>query len=352
MQLQPPESILIVKLSAIGDVVHSLPFLEVLRKNFPDAKIDWLVEEDAFRIIDGHPAINRLIVSHRKSWQRGLMRGTKGPISVLREISLFLRSLRAQEYDLVIDLQGLLKSGVLAGLSLGRRKIGMSSSREGGWIFLNERPVPVDYDQHAIDRYLGLARYLGCDSAQWNGLIPILEREKERINQVLNREYLKEGPLIAINPMAKWRTKLWDPGRFASLADRLVDDLECEVIFTGSGQDRRVIEGIAQRMKRSPIILAGRTDLKELAHLYSRCRVLITTDTGPMHVAVAMGCPVVALFGPTSPWRTGPYGPGQRVIRADVDCSPCFKKRCRNFICMKAITVEEVFDAVKETVVA
>ena len=138
-----PVKILIVKLSAIGDVVHSLPFLEVLWKGLPEARIDWLVEEGAFQLIEGHPAVHRIIVSRRKSWQRKLTKKAH-PLSVLRELCAFLKDLRSTDYDLVIDLQGLLKSGVLVGLSKGKRKIGMNGSREGAGLFLNERPIPVN----------------------------------------------------------------------------------------------------------------------------------------------------------------------------------------------------------------
>ncbi len=351
MPHQRPKSLLIIKLSAIGDVVHALPFLEVLRKNLPDTRIDWLVEEEAFGIIEGHPAIDRIVVSRRKSWQKGLMKGTKGAFAVFREVSGLLTELRAQDYDLVIDLQGLLKSGVLTGLSRGSRKIGMTGSREGGRIFLNERPVPVDYDQHAIDRYLRVAQYLGCAPVPWKGIIPIHGTQKERMDEILNADGLREAPLVAINPLARWPTKLWEPQRFASLADRVQDDLGCKIIFTGSVPDRPVIKAISDRMRTRSMNLAGDTDLKELAYLYSRCRALITTDTGPMHMAVAMGCPVVALFGPTAPWRTGPYGPGgHTVIRAGLECSPCFRKRCTDWVCMKEIRVAAVFEAVNETI--
>ena len=301
-----PANILIVKLSAIGDVVHSLPFLEVLRKGLPEAGIDWLVEEAASKIIEGHPAIRRVIVSRRKLWQKKL--GEKaGPLSVLGEMFGFLKELRLYDYDMVIDLQGLFKSGVLVGLSKGKRKIGMSGSREGARFFLNERPIPVDYDQHAIDRYLGVAQYLGCDPAEWGGHIPILKLDTRSISHILNSEGIERKDLVAINPIAKWATKLWDTKRFAVLADRIRDDSGCEVVFTGSSLDRRIIGDITGMMRTEPLNLAGRTNLKELAYLYSRCKLLVTTDTGPMHIAAAMGCPVVTLFGPTAPWRTGPW---------------------------------------------
>lgn len=347
MQDQSPESILIIKLSAIGDVVHSLPFLEVLRRRFPDARIDWLVEETASQIIEGHPALDRMLVSRRKSWQERVLKGREF-LPVFGEVLGFLKDLRSREYDLVIDLQGLLKSGVLIALSRGERKIGLSGSREGARYFLNESPVPVEHDQHAVDRYLKMARYLGCDSDGWKGEIPLFGSQKRRMEHILNSNAIGTRPFVAINPMAKWKTKLWEPQRFAALSDRIKGELGCEIIFTGSEQDREVIGYITGMMKARALNLAGQTSLKELGYLYSRSKALISTDTGPMHMAAAMGCPVVALFGPTAPWRTGPYGHEHRVVRADLDCSPCFNKRCKHISCMKDISVDMVLEGVKE----
>ena len=327
--------------------MHALPFLEVLKKGFPEAKIYWLVEEAASRIIEGHPAISGIIISRRRSWQEGMRKG-RNIFPVIGEAVRFLKDVRSREYDIIIDLQGLLKSGIFVGLSKGKRKVGMGGSREGAGLFLNERPIPVNYGQHAIDRYLKVAEYLGCDSAGWNAHIPVFEPDKQSIGQILDLNGIEKKPLVAINPIAKWPTKLWDPERFAVLAERIRDELACEIVFTGSSIDRPVITRIARMMWRAPLNVAGRTNLKELAYLYTRCRLLVTTDTGPMHMAAAMGCPVVALFGPTAPWRTGPYGRGHEVIRADVECSPCFKKRCDHMTCMKEISVEQVFEGVKQ----
>lgn len=141
-----PAEILIVKLSAIGDVIHILAFLDVLHQNFPRAKIDWLVEEGAAGVIEGHPAIRRVIISRRKSWWLKLVQD-RCFHEVFREILSFQKELRHVRYNWVIDLQGLLKSGVLAGLSRGERKVGMSGAREGAWLFLKEPPVRVNYDR-------------------------------------------------------------------------------------------------------------------------------------------------------------------------------------------------------------
>ena len=340
-------NILIIKLSSIGDVVHALPFLEVLKNSNPDSRIDWLVEEEASQLISGHPAINRVIISKRKAWEKEILNPLKFT-KVFSEAVGFYKELRSSSYDIVVDLQGLFRSGFLTALSRGKRRIGMSGGREGASFFLKEPAVPVDYDQHAIDRYLNVAAYLGCNTIKFKGEIPVFEPDIKLADELLCPD-TKKNNMIAINPMAKWKTKLWEPNKFSELASGLQKNLNCRIIFTGSSQDRPVIDKMIKQMGNAagPVNLAGRTSLKELAYLYSRCSVLVCTDTGPMHIAAAMGCSVVALFGPTSPLRTGPYGTGHRVIRSGIDCSPCFKKECDDTKCMKEITVNMVADAVK-----
>jgi len=347
IHIDPPRSILLVKLSAIGDVVHTLPLLEVLRKNFPEARIDWLVEEEASPMIEGHKEIDHVIVSFRKSWQKRFL-SPRDLFAVISEVRRFVRELRSHEYDLVIDLHGLFKSGLLTGLARGRRKIGFTGGKEGSILFLTDRPYPFDYNRHALERYLLAAEYLGCNMNSWRGDIPLRAEDRERIDRLLADRFSPDDILIAINPMARWGTKLWDEERFSRLAERLEEELSCKVIFTGSPSDRPVIERIIGGLNRPPLNLAGGTTLRELAYLYTRCRLVVTTDTGPMHIAAAMGVPVVALFGPTAPWRTGPYGKRHTVIRKELECSPCFRKKCSHLSCMKSITVEEVFDTIKK----
>jgi heptosyltransferase I len=342
-------SILIVKLSAIGDVVHTLPLLEVLRKNLPHTRIDWLVEEEAAQLLKGHSALNRLIVSRRKRWQRSIL-GKGHASGTLAEVAAFVRELRSESYDVVIDMQGLLKSGLLTGLARGRRKIGFTWAREGSTLFLSERPYFEDqHGQHAIERYLKAAKILGCEVDSWQGRIPVGRADEERLENLLARNGLNGERYAAVNPMARWETKLWEPHNFARLADRIQEELGLPVLFTGSLADRPAIEEILLRMRnRRAHNLAGQMGLRELASLYTRCSILVTTDTGPMHIAAAMDCPVLALFGPTAPWRTGPYGSGHRVVRQDLACSPCFKKKCDHRSCMKGITVDRVFQELRE----
>jgi lipopolysaccharide heptosyltransferase II len=204
----------------------------------------------------------------------------------------------------------------------------------------------VNYDRHAIDRYLDVAERLGWQRAPWKGEIALSDADQRSATSLLAPLQAKGRPIVAINPMARWESKLWLPERFATLADALAPG--GHVVFTGSLNDRGAIEDILKQMKAPALNLAGRTTLKELAAVLTRAAVLVCTDTGPMHIASAMGCPVVALFGPTAPWRTGPYGAGHRVIRSASFCSPCYKKSCQENHCMREITVDQVTAAVRE----
>ena len=338
--------ILVIKLSAIGDVIHSLPFLEVLKMTFPFSTIDWVVEEDAAGIVQDHPDIDTLLVFPRKGWIKRFAKKNEY-CSIGKEVAGFLKVLKKKRYDIVIDLQGLLKSGILTFIARGKRKIGLNGGREASSIFINEKVVVPDPNIHALERYLYIARYLGATQPRWGGRVPIDATDTRYINDLL--QGIDEKPLIAVNPMAKWETKLWGLDRFASLVDRIKETLGAEVIFTGSESDRKPIETILSKMNTRVLNFAGKSTLKELACLYERCAIVISTDTGPMHLAAAMNNPVVvALFGPTSPLKTGPYGPRHRVLRTGIECSPCFKKKCIDMSCMKEITVDMVFNIVKE----
>jgi 3-deoxy-D-manno-octulosonic-acid transferase/heptosyltransferase-1 len=248
---------------------------------------------------------------------------------------------------MVIDFQGLFKSGVLVGLCKGDRKIGYDQTREGSYRFWTERIPPFDLDHHAILRYLNLLKGAGItNNDDVTFRIPVKDTERQRACELLKQNGWYEGDhFIAINPMAKWNTKLWVPQKFAALADRIIQKHKISVVFTGSREDQKAVQAIISRMQEKGIDLTGKTDLLTLAALYEKAVGLISTDTGPMHVAAAMGTPVIALFGPTAPWRTGPFGSGHTIIRKGISCSPCFKKQCAHVDCMKKIEVAEVLRA-------
>ena len=354
-------NILIVKLSAIGDVVHTLPSLASLRKLYPHAHITWVIEEAASDLIKGHPDLDRVIISRRKRWIGEIK---KGRINVFKEVGQFIKELRSRRYDLVIDFHGLLKSAVIVFLSSGKRKLGYDSMQEMSGLFLTEK-IAEDMDKHAVGRYLDLVHYLGRKDSVPNGntgrqcvndaqacvgapafLIPVTEEDGKKVARLLKSKGVGESGFVAVSPVALWETKLWEEQSFARLCDLIYLKYGLPVVFTGV--EKESIARIRAQMKTPAVSLAGETSLRELACLYRRAALVISTDSGPMHIAAAVGTPVVALFGPTDPARTGPYGKGHRVLQQELPCSPCFLKKCTSGECMRRITVEEAFHATGE----
>ncbi|MBN1365579.1 MAG: lipopolysaccharide heptosyltransferase II [Syntrophaceae bacterium] len=336
-------NILIVKLSAIGDVIHTLPSLAELRRLYPDAHITWVVEEDAADLVNNHPFLDAVLVSRRKSWIRDFRNGRiKQP---LREIISFIRTLRQRRYDLVIDFHGLFKSSVIVFFSGGKRKLGYDSLQELSGLFLNEK-IAENMNKHAVERYLDFPRYLGAKTENAQFVLPPDKKDEEEAKNLIHKYNLEEKKFIAISPIALWETKLWDNKKFACLADLINNEMRMKVIFTGS--EKKPIESITSLMTTEGINLGGMTTLLNLACIYKKARLVITTDSGPMHLAAAVGTPVIALFGPTDPARTGPYGSGHEIIRTKIDCSPCFLKSCPTKKCMEDISCEQVFTKVKK----
>jgi lipopolysaccharide heptosyltransferase I len=342
-------NILIVKLSALGDVVQTIPAFEALRNHYPAAYISWLVEEGAAELLEYYPGLNEVYVCQRKSWLEKLRQPELWP-AVALDIIRFSRRLRSRYYDVIIDFQGLLKSAIWVGLARGARKIGFDGTREGSWRFLNERLPPYDPDRHALERYLDVTRYLGAEVENVLVRAPWTSAEEHKFRKRLNQVTRNgETPLVVCHPMSRWQTKLWPQAKFARLAAEMVERLQATVVFTGSAEDRDEIEAVLHEASDSGIYnWAGTTNLRELAYLCKRATVVISTDSGPMHLAAVLGTPVVALFGPTAPWRTGPYGHMHRVLRMERDCSPCFQRNCETVECMTAIEVDDVFGAVVE----
>lgn len=345
-------NILIVKLSAIGDVLHTLPAANALRGRYPKARITWVVEEAAADLVEGHPALDRVLVSRRKRWIRELVSGSRRR-ETLREIQGFLRALRETRYDLVIDFQQLLKSGILVALARGGVKAGFGPGMqhmEMSYLFLNRAVPRVSMEIHALSRNLILLAALGIPASGVAYRLPVDAADRRAVDGMLEQAGLAGSRrLVAVNPVAQWETKLWPNRRFAALADRLARDYGAHIVFTGGPGDRAIVGEILSGMTTPAVDLSGRTTLRTLAALYERARLVISTDTGPMHLAAAVSTPVTAVFGPTAPWRTGPFGPGHSVVRLGPACSPCFKRICPrgDHLCMEALGVEAVLKGVE-----
>ncbi|MCC7201577.1 MAG: lipopolysaccharide heptosyltransferase II [Nitrospirae bacterium] len=329
------KSILIVKPSSLGDIIHSLPVLWELRKKYPDACIGWVVKEVWQDILSDNPLIDHLIV---------LRKGIKGIIAAIQEI-------RKLQFDTVIDLQGLFRSGLITYFSGASVRTGLSTARESAPIFYNNK-VPVPPGKiHAVDRYLLAVTnrekrdlkfpiYINIDDDQW------------AIKFLLENNLSDIRPLIAINPSARWVKKRWPAASYSDLINQLIKELKAGIIIIGSKDDIAIANDIASHLNDRIVIATGKTNLRRLAALLEKVDLLITNDSGPMHIAAALGTAVVALFGPTDPVLTGPYGKGHIVLRKDLECSPCLRKPCKKGrpVCMEAITAEDVLKAVTESI--
>ncbi len=330
--------ILIVKLSSFGDVLHALPTLEALRAAFPTAHLTWLVEAAYAPLLQNHPALDEVWPAPRLRPGSILRGGNPGLLAGL------VRRLRSSQFDLVIDLQGLLKSAVWVALARSRRKLGYDRTREGSYRVLTDRVAPYDREAHAVLRYLNLAHHLGAPVQPPRFRLG-LDAEVE-VGHLLPGD--ARGGLVVLHPGARWPSKLWVPPAWAQLGDWLVREHGLRVVITGSAADQGLAEDILAQMQEPALSLAGRTTLPELAAVLRRARFMVTTDTGAMHLAAALETPVAALFGPTAPWRTGPFGTGHQVVRLGLECSPCFKRRCPNPRCLTGLTPEMAQAACKK----
>ena len=325
------DRILILKPSAIGDVVHTLPILNLLRKRFPAAHIAWLVTPACAGVLENHPQLDDVILFERKRWASWWFHPTR-----FLELRRFIRNLHAHEFDLVLDLQGLFRSGWLARRSKAPVRVGFANARELAWAFYTHR-VPIDTpEQHAIDRYLKLVKFIGCDDGPIEYVFPHDDSDRAHVASQAPRPYA----LLA--PGTNWPTKRWPVERFAALPPLLKERFGLDAVVVGGPAERELAARIPGATN-----LAGQTTLRQLCALIERAAVVISNDSGPMHVAAAMKRPLVALFGPTNPIRTGPHNRPDAVLRLDIPCSPCYSRHCSHQSCLQWIQVEPVLRAVE-----
>ncbi len=355
--------ILIIKPSSLGDVIHSLPFLKAIKNTFHDADIEWVISKNLKEILEGNPLINRLIVFDKDSWTK------IGNLSkTVKEAIGLINILKSGHYDMVVDLQGLLRSGLITFFTSSPLKVGFKNAREGSSIFYNKK-ISVNGSLHAVDRYLEIAKAIrqglgvslrpmggqstthgGSDKAEFP--LYVDKTATENIKKLLGG--LKEKEYVVVIPSARWETKRWSPENFGTLISKV--SVPC--IVTGSRADEQVVKEVMRFSNGKGTNFCGKTDLKELTALIAGAKAVVSNDSGPMHIAAALGALVIALFGPTDPYKTGPYGWSEiraeqekknlRVIRASISCSPCFKKKCKDPLCMRGISVDTVLEEIKE----
>ena len=332
-------NILIIKMSSLGDVLHTLPFVAELRERFPQARLTWLVHPQFSGFVPDPPMVDEVIYFDKVKFNK-MSLGKKW--SCFKEMRSLLHS---RNFDLVIDMQGLFKSAVLAAISGCNNRIGYCEMREGSGL-VSKAITGAHAKDHVIERYLDVARYLGCAIKDIRFPMPDLQKEWQAVQE--KTEAVKE-PYVVLVPGARWETKKWPIEYFSELAEMILRDGK-QVVLAGGPEDTSLGSQIT-RLSPGVTDLTGKTGLRELGALIQHSTAYISGDTGPLFIAAAMKRPLIALYGPTRPDRTGPYGSSEAVIiRAPVSCAGCLKKRCSKWICMKAITPEMVFDEFKKKV--
>lgn len=334
------KNILIIKLSAIGDVIHALPVASALKKDNPDAKITWIVEKPAYDLLTNNPYIDEIIIFDKKRFKSvsGLIK--YGPI--------LARQLQSRNFDLVIDLQGLFKSAAIALLSGAKKRLVYCNARELSHL-VSQRVCGEYSEGHVIDRYLDVVRYLGVNVDKPHFEVNSTDQESGKAKAIAASAGLDiTKPYAVLAPGTNWPNKCWPTNYFAELADKLFDTGVIPVII-GGPKDDVLYQEIANKASVPPIDLVGKTSLKELAYVIKKARVFVGGDTGPMHLAVAVNTSVVALFGPTDPERNGPYGDSHIVIRSNEECAGCWKRKCpKDRDCLSVINADTVFRSVQK----
>ncbi len=333
--------ILILKPSSLGDVVHALPVLRLLKQHRPACQVFWWIDSQLAPLLDGDPDLAGLFRFERRRWAVPWH---------WPELWAHVQEMRGHHFEWVIDLQGLARSGAVAWLANGGLTIGLDTAREGSRGFYDltvPRPSP---DAHAVDCYLSVLPPLGVP-VHWNFTwLP----ERPAVAKAVKQQCQTEGARwIVLHPGARWVNKRWPVEHFARLV-ALVAERHPSARFAviGSQADPKFGAAISAASPERCLDLTGRTSLPEMVEWIRSSELMITNDTGPMHVAAALRKPVVALFGPTNPRRTGPYGQLERVLRVDLPCAPCMSDVCTHskpLECLVAISPERVYELVRQT---
>lgn len=332
-----PGRVCIIKPSSLGDVVHALPILAALRGRWPSSHLTWVVNRPFQDVLRGHPDLDELIVYDRAG-------GGIDPLGILAAAKLF-RRLRRGRFDLTIDLQGLLRSALMTAATRAAVRVGMADAREGARWFYTDTVHAPRLEIHAVERVRRVTRALGADVSEPRFNLPISSDELLWARQELARV---PSPRIVLNLGARWPTKRWPPQHFAEIGRRAVSEYGAGLIAVGSAVDRPVVDELLRRLEPGSVLdLCGRTTLLQLAAIAIESNLMISNDTGPLHLAAAAGARVIGIYTCTAPILTGPFGPRVSTVQSCVWCAPSFLKRCRRLECMAELTPARVWPAVQ-----
>ena len=335
------KSVLVVKLSAIGDVIHALPVSYAIKETYPEAKVTWVVEPPAYDILKDNPYIDNIIVFEKKKFKS--MRG------VLQNYGPFTKILNADKYDASLDLQGLFKSAAIAWSAKAPIRLGTCNMREMSHKV--SRPVVgPNANGHIVERYLDVVRELGCQVNKVVFPMEISPRDQQAAEGAMQQAGIRmENPYVVLAVGANWPNKRWPTRYYAKLSDWLYDRKIIPVIIGGGMLDSTLAGEIDAEAEIPPIILVGKTTLKQLAHVIKNAKAVVGGDTGPVHLAAGLGVPTVMVMGPTDANRNGPYGQLENAIEANRPCKYCWKRACpKGLECLSVIHPEAVEEKLKK----
>ncbi len=329
--------IALIKPSALGDIVHALPVLAALRQRFPLAHLTWIVNQSYASLLENHPDLNAVL-----PFDRGALRG--GWLSSAWGFVKFLQQIRRRHFDLVIDLQGLLRTGLMTWASRAPLRIGLRSAREGARWCYNHVVDDSGPNVHAVDRYWLVAEALGIGDIPKRFHLPLNPVAAQWANEQLDR---MPRPWTMMNVGTRWETKRWPTNYFADLGRRALHTFGGTVVLVG-GPDEVLLAEVVRCAVPQPVLdLTGRTSLPQLVAILAQADVVVSNDSGPLHLAAALCRPVVAPFTCTSPLRTGPYGMLSGAVPTTVWCAASYRKTCDRMDCMKELTPDRLWPLLK-----
>ena len=308
----------------MGDLFHALPVVHNLKVAL-DAKVDWVVGKEYVPLVECFEDVDKVIPFYRRSF--------------FSDLRPFMKEIRAREYELVVDLQGLFKSGMVSRLARTGRRIGPSFLREGAGVFYSDVAGKLDKDRHAVDECMDVVRHLGLPVV--DAAFPVTFPK---------RAFTEGRPRIAMLPRSRWFTKNWPARCFVDLVKLLQPGLDPAVFLIGGPDDVATCDEIANGLNGNVTNLAGKTDLVEMGSVLQEMDLLVSNDSGPVHMAAAIGTTTVVVFGPTNPERTGPYGEQHVIVKASLPCQPCYSRTCNRdgVPCLEQVTPEHVAELVRE----
>lgn len=331
------DNYLIIRLSSLGDIIHTLPAFSALRKKYPKGQISWVVEDKGKEILDFVPGIDKIIVTRTEGWRIGTRKFWK-------DISLLKKNIKNKD-QVALDFQGLIKSGFIVFLSGAKKKIGFhrKNLRESlAGLFYTDRLEQVPETIHVIDKNLKLLTLLGIQETYYEFPLVLPDELVQSVkDKLIATGYEENKKLVALNVGAAWKTKRWFPENWVELITTLKQDDLFFLLLWGNEEEKALAEEIHEK---SGIPVAPDFSLKEVLALVKESSLLVSGDTFALQVACAFSRPVVGIFGPTNPKRNGPFRPQDKVAFHEMECSYCYKRSCSSLECLKKITPKEVAD--------